>query len=376
MLPEAAQARKAIWTAVDPHTGQRRIDVAFPKAIRKKTQDNEMFIEFASGSTWQVVGSDNYNSLVGSPPVGIVLSEWALADPAAWAYLRPILAENGGWALFIYTPRGRNHGATFYDAALKDPTWFAQKLPAGETGVFSADQLERERQEYIREFGQDDGETRFRQEYLCDFQAAVVGSYYGREMEAAEDCGRIASLPVLSDRRVHTAWDIGRGDSTAIWFVQIVGEWVHVIDYLENSGVGPEWYAAEMAKKPYVYGEIIWPHDGGNEEWIAGSRIEAARKLFNKEPRVMPRRPKPESINGARQYIRRCKFDAIKCQRGIDALRNYRREWDDKLKNFRDTPLHDWASHGADAFAELAAADPRDDGGWSTVKPQNMSWVV
>ena len=133
MLPEASQARKAVWDAVNPHTGQRRINEAFPRELRESTRETDMAIRFKSGSLWQLVGSDNFNSLVGSPPIGVVFSEFALADPQRWGYLRPILAENGGWALFITTPRGRNHAATFYEAAHQDPTWFSEQLPATDT---------------------------------------------------------------------------------------------------------------------------------------------------------------------------------------------------------------------------------------------------
>lgn len=364
LLPEASQARKAIWEAVNGRTGKRRIDEAFPETLRAATRENEMFIRFKCGSTWQVVGSDNYNSLVGAPPIGVVFSEWALADPNAWAYIRPILLENDGWALFIYTPRGRNHGATFYEAAAKDSAWFAQKLTAHETPVFTKKKLEQELKEYIREWGEDDGRNRFNQEYLCDFNAGVVGSYYGREMLAAETDKRITALPWRPELKVHTAWDIGRRDSTAIWFVQIHGPWAHCIDYLENSGVGLDWYAKELKSKPYTYGEHIWPHDGDVTDWSAvgnKSRKETAEGLGLKPVRVLAQRPKQESINAARLLIPRCRFDAEKCKRGIEALLNYRREWDEKRKCFHDSPLHDWACHGADAFAELAVGDPQSD---------------
>lgn len=174
MLPEAAQARKAIWDAINPHTGKRRIDEAFPPSIRKRTVDNEMKIEFVNGSIWQVLGSDNYNSYVGSPPVGVVLSEWALADPAAWAYLMPILEENGGWALFITTPRGRNHAEAFYKMARQTPDWFCEKQPASNTGVFSSEQLDRIRSELTAQYGVDEGESKYEQEYECSFDAALV----------------------------------------------------------------------------------------------------------------------------------------------------------------------------------------------------------
>lgn len=186
MLPEAAQARKAIWDAVNPHTGRKRIDEAFPMELRRTTRQQEMMIEFVNGSTWQLVGSDNFNSLVGSTPRGVVFSEWAIANPSAWAFVRPILLENGGWALFNYTPRGNNHGRTIYDAAVDDPKWFAEILPADKTEVFQDEQLKDEEQEYIREYGRELGRALFRQEYFCSFDAAVLGSYYALEMSEAD----------------------------------------------------------------------------------------------------------------------------------------------------------------------------------------------
>lgn len=175
MLPEAAQARKAIWDAVNPHTGRRRIDEAFPHVIRDTTREHEMLIKFVTGATWQVIGSDNYNSLVGSPPAGVVYSEWALAKPEARAFLRPILAENGGWQLFVTTPRGPNHAKNSFESAEKDATSFAQRLPATKTSVFTAEQLDKERKAYIADHGVDVGTALFEQEYLCSFDAVLTG---------------------------------------------------------------------------------------------------------------------------------------------------------------------------------------------------------
>lgn len=361
MLPQASQARKAVWEAVNPHTGKRRIDEAFPVPLRATTRENEMAIRFRNGSTWQLVGSDNYNSLVGSPPVGIVFSEFALADPAAWAYLRPILAENDGWAVFITTPRGRNHAATFYEAALRDSSWFAQLSPATETGVFTPDQLATERAELEREFGPDEGEQRFRQEYLCSFAAGVVGAYYGHAMEAAERDGRIAGVPWLPHLPVHTGWDLGRRDTTAIWYFQLVGHEVHFIDYTENSGVDITWYAKELDRKPYKYGTHCLPHDAESEHLVADKTIAGSLAVLGHRKQVIvPRTPDiNQAINAARMVLPRCRFDKAKCERGIAALQNYRRGWDEKRRSFSDRPLHDWASNGADGFraAALAVAD-------------------
>lgn len=167
MLPEAAQARKAIWEAVNPNTGKRRIDEAFPKEIREVTRENEMLIKIRGGGTWQVLGSDNYSSLVGSPPYGVVFSEWALADPLAWAYIRPILRENGGWALFITTPRGSNHAKAMYEAAINRPGWHSEVSTVKKTKVLSVEALEEERQEYVSEWGEDQGSALFEQEWMC-----------------------------------------------------------------------------------------------------------------------------------------------------------------------------------------------------------------
>lgn len=359
MLPEAAQARKAIWDAVNPHTGRRRIDEAFPYELRRTTRNNEMLIEFLNGSTWQVVGSDNYNSLVGSAPAGVVFSEWALADPAAWSFLRPILRENGGWAFFIYTPRGRNHGATFYEAAASDPEWFGELLPATKTGVFSAEALASEEREYVREYGEDEGRKRFRQEYLCDFEAAVPGAYYGVEMANARDEGRIRAVPWLPRHPVHTAWDIGIGDSTAIWCVQKVADEIRVVDFIRNSGVAIGWYVNELQRRPYTWGTDLLPHDAEPERLQTGESIQRTlNSLGRVRTQIVPMAPVHVGIAAVRDLLPRCWFDAEKCKHGVEALTQYRRKWDEKRKVFHDGPLHDWASDPADAFRYLALGLP------------------
>ena len=209
MLPEYGQARKAIWTAVNEDTGKRRIDEAFPHWTRKKVREQEMIIEFGKGSTWQLVGSDNYDSLVGASPVGIVFSEWAVANPRAWAYLSPILERNRGWALFIYTPRGTNHGLTMLRAAQTTPGWFGQCLPADKTPVFSQNQLEGIRTNLVSVYGAEQGESLFRQEYFCSFEGAVFGAYFARQLEAARKEGRIGSVPWAPGSEVDTWWDLG-----------------------------------------------------------------------------------------------------------------------------------------------------------------------
>lgn len=356
LLPQANQARKAIWDAVDPHTGLRRVDAAFPNEIRETTREHEMFIKAKSGSTWQVVGSDNYNSLVGSPPIGVVFSEYALADPNAWAFLRPILAENGGWALFPSTPRGRNHLQRLYQFAKNDPNWFGQVLTVDDTGIISPQTIAQERRELAAERGEDEADNLINQEYYCNFDAAIPGSYYGKLIAKAEAEGRLTTVPYDPRLPVVTAWDLGVGDSTAIWFIQQTRTSVHAIDYYENSGVGADHYARVLTERGYNYEGHYLPHDADDREWgnNASSRVDTLKTLKIKPVRVLPRASVDDGINAARVLLARCYFDAVKCERGIDCLRQYQKRWDDKLKTFANTPLHDWTSHGADAFRYLA----------------------
>ncbi|WP_374576095.1 hypothetical protein [Phenylobacterium sp.] len=357
LLPEASQGRKAIWDAVNPHTGRRRVDEAFPKALRAATRDAEMSVRFANGSVWQVAGSDNFNSLMGAPPVGVVFSEWALAKPDAWAYIRPILAENGGWAVFLWTPRGRNHAVRAFEARRGDPAWFTLRSPATETDVFTEGQLARERTELIAELGSEaEGHARFASEYLVDFDAAAPGAYYASLLAEADKAGRIARVPYDPALRVDTAWDLGIDDYTAIWFFQQVGREVRAIDYYETGGEGLQSVAREaIASKPYVYGTHHLPHDVMVRELGAAgrSRYETLAGLGVSPVAVGAATDPEERINAGRLMIPTTWFDAEKCGPGLDRLRAYRKRWNKTTRSYAG-PLHDAASHGADAFGEFA----------------------
>jgi phage terminase large subunit len=358
-LPLYEQARKAIWEAVNPHSGRRRIDEAFPPEIRKRTDNGSMTIELWNGSIWRVVGSDNPDSLVGAPPAGIVFSEWALANPSAWAYLAPILLENNGWAIFITTPRGRNHVKTMLDMAQQSPQWFTQILTPTETG-FPIEKVEEQRAEYHSIFGQDAGDALIEQEYWCSFEAAVLGAYWGKEMVKAEKEGRICDVPFDPDMPVQTAWDLGVGDSTAIWFFQTLRGGIHVIDFYEASGYGADHYAEMLDKRRdergYRYGKHWIPHDGRVKEWGSGkTRVETLLSLGYR-PDVVPLSGLDDGINAARQILPQCRFDKTRTADGLERLRAYKRKWDDDKKVFSNTPLHDWTSHAADAFRYLAMA--------------------
>lgn len=363
MLPQYNQCRKAIWEAVNPRTGLKRIDEAFPQEIRKATRQTDMKIDFLNGSSWQLVGSDNFNALVGSPPVGIVYSEYALADPQSWAYLSPILEENGGWAIFISTSRGNNHLKSLYDYAVATPGWFAERLTADDTPVFTQQQLASVKADLIGAFGEDMGEAMYLQEYFCSFQGAVLGAYFAKQMDTAQREERITELKYQPDIEVDTFWDLGVDDSMSIWFIQHIGVQHHVIDYYEASGYGLEHYAKVMNAKGYRYGNHYMPHDANAREMtnseIAQSRKEVAEELGIKPVIVVQRARNMDmivnyQIPAVRNILSSCWFNKGNCQRGINALENYKAEYDESKKVLSNRPLHDWTSHASSAFIVFA----------------------
>ena len=358
MLPEYAQGRKAIWAAVNPHTGKRRIDEAFPKALRETTNEQEMFIRFKNGGTWQVVGSDRYDSMVGSPPAGVTFSEWALANPAAYAYLAPILAENDGWALFITTSRGRNHAKSMLDMARADPVkWYAGVLTIDDTGAISRELVEEQRREYHGIYGDEAGDALIEQEYFCSFEAAVLGAYWGKQMREAEQAGRICDVPVNTDLPINTAWDIGVDDAMAIWCFQVYPDHIDVVDYYENHGLGFDHYSKWLDDRGY-HGTDWVPHDAKVREAGAPgarTRIETLITL-GRNPELSPNQKLMDGINAGRKTIPFARFDRTRTTRGQECLREYKAEWDPDQRVFKKTPAHDWASHGADAWRCLSNA--------------------
>lgn len=362
MLPEYSQARKAIWDAVNPHTGRKRIDEAFPLELRKTTRGQEMMIEFKNGSTWQVVGSDNFNSLVGSAPAGIVYSEWALANPNARAYLRPILAENDGWQVFITTPRGRNHAYTTLRAAEKTAGSFAQVLNAVQTGVFTPERLEAERLAYVAEFGAEYGQAKFEQEYLCSFDAANLGAILARSISVAEREGRVSEEidfdPVGAP--IELSADIGRRDTATWYFWQPRVGGYHVFDYDGGWGLDAEEWCEKLATRlePYMamggrLGRIWLPHDAKAKTFAAKrSAVEIFISKFGADHvAITPDSRKSDRINAARVLMPRIAFNETKCERGLDGLRAWSFEYDEEKKTFSQEPKHDWASHDGDGFS-------------------------
>src|ERR1700722_7877508 len=355
MLPAFSQGRKAIWTAVNPHTGKRRIDEAFPYELRVNTNESEMFIRFKNGSTWQVVGSDRYDAAVGSSPAGITFSEWALSDPSAWAYLAPIVTENDGWALFITTARGRNHAKSMLDMAQTRGDWFSEVLPVNVTGAMSEEAVEQQRVEYTGIFGKEAADALIDQEYYCSFEAAILGAYWGKELLLAEQQGRICDVPVNTDLPVQTAWDIGVDDAMAIWCFQVYPDHLDIVDYYEGHGQGFDHYCEWLDQRGY-HGTDWMPHDAKVREVGAPGARTRIETLFTlgRKPELAPEQSLMDGINAGRKTIPFARFDAKRCAQGLESLRAYRTEWDEKPRAFKKTPEHNWASHGADAWRYLS----------------------
>lgn len=379
MLPEYAQARKSMWDAVNPHSGKRRIDEAFPAEIRKTTRENEMMIPFKSGSTFQLVGSDNFNSLVGSPPVGVVFSEYALSNPSSWAYLMPILEENGGWAAFNSTPRGNNHFKNLCKFAEAEDGWFYEALTADQTGIFTDDQLQAILRQLQSTHGEDFGKALWLQEYFVSFDAAIPGAIWADCLVKAESEGRITKVDFDPDFPVSTAFDLGRTDDTAIWFFQMIAGDLRVIDYHASNLKDVPFYAKILNGVPdvgdssevrdlkertkhFTYSTNWLPHDARPRTLAGGGKsILQQFEDYNRTARgklgrfaIAPRLDVQEGIQAARATFPRAYFDKERCEQGLECLRHYHREWDEEKKCFLDHPEHDWSSHGADAWRYLS----------------------
>jgi hypothetical protein len=350
MLPEAEQARKAIWNGIDREK-RRIIDQAFPPELRKGKSEQEMRIEARNGSIWQLCGSDNYNSLVGSNPVGVVFSEWSLSKPSAWDYIRPILAENGGWAMFVFTPRGRNHAMRTLEIARSNPTWFAQVLTVDDTSALTPAIIQEE-----RDSGMD--EDMIQQEYFCSFDAALQGSYYGKLLNLAQKEGRIGDYPQL-DGRVHMAWDIGRSDDTVIWFYQLErlakdDYRPRIIEGYATHGQHIDFYIDMLRARDYPYGLCWLPHDARERRLGQKRTIEQQLRDAGFNVRITPNVSIDNGIAAARKTLLTAVWNEVPCADGIEACRQYQRAWNEDLQMYSTQPLHDWTSHYADALRYLA----------------------
>jgi phage terminase large subunit len=314
--------------------------------------ESELWVEYPNGARIRLYGADNYDRMRGLYNDGVTIDEPAQMDPRAWPeVIRPTLSDYAGWGTFIGTPAGRDW---FYKVDRNDigeelPGWFRLTLKASETGLIAPLELESLKSGLTDE--------QYAQEFECSFEAAVIGAYYGKLMRLAEEDkpSRISGVPYEPSAMVWTSWDLGIRDSTAIWFAQVIGREIRIIDYYEASGADLGHYVRELMQRPYLYAGHIVPHDAQAKELGTGkSRLEVLESLQLKNLRIAPMHRVEDGINAVRTIIPRCWFDAKKCARGIDSLKLYRAEFDDKLQALKPRPVHDWTSHAADAFRYLA----------------------
>jgi phage terminase large subunit len=349
LSPFLRQSKQVAWDYLRAAMGPSR-------AIGACVHETELRVDYPNGGQVRLFGADNPDALRGIYLDGVVLDEYADMDPRVWSeVIRPALADREGWAVFIGTPKGRNAFFELWRRAQSDPGWFSLMLKASETGLIAPDELALARRDLT--------EAQYAQEFECSFDAAVLGAYYGALMRQAEADGRIAGVPYDPAALVWTAWDLGIRDATAIWFAQMVGREIRIIDYYEASGVDLGHYARELMGKPYAYAGHIVPHDAQAKELGTGkSRLEVLAGLGLKGITLAPLHRIEDGINAVRVVIPRCWFEAKKCARGLDALRLYRAQHDDKHAILRPHPVHDWTSHAADAFRYLAMTLDRQTG--------------
>ncbi len=351
IFPTYSQGKKVIFDSIT-NEGKRILEF-IPKEVITSINSQEMKIRFVNGSLLQVVGSDNFDSLMGTNPQLCVFSEYALQDPRAYQFIRPILTANDGVAIFLSTPRGKNHLWELYQIALNSPDWFCQKLSVHETGHIPLHEIEKERAEGLM------SEDLIQQEYYTSFTMGIEGAYYMKYLDRMRIAGQIGHVPWEPGFKVHTVWDLGVRDSTTIIFFQVIGQTIKIIDCYEKSKEGLEHYIKVIESKPYSYAKHIAPHDIKVREFGSGiTRLEKARQLginFIVANDVSIE----DGIEAVRSALSKIWIDEHKCSALIKAIENYRQEFDIKRKVYKSQPLHDWSSHFADAMRYLCVSLPK-----------------
>lgn len=361
-LPTFTQGKAVIWNSIT-NEGERMLDY-LPMQMVESMNSQECRIRFKNGSQIFILGSDNYDRIVGSNCHGMVFSEYALADPRCYTYLRPILVANDGWCAFVSTPRGKNHLYQMYEIARNSRDWFASKLTVEDTHHISLHEIEKERADGLI------SEDMIQQEYYCSFELGVEGSFYQKYIDKMRLEGRITDVPYEINFPVWTFWDLGVRDSTSIIFAQFIGQTVRIIDYYENQKEGLEHYHSVLKAKGYNYAKHFAPHDIAVKEFGSGlTRWEKAAQMglkfemksdrYGNKTSAVPNISIMDGIEAVRSSFGKIWIDEIKCEQLLKCLENYRQEYDHKLKVYKSVPLHSWASHGADAMRYLCLSLPR-----------------
>lgn len=358
IAPTYGQAKRVAWDYL----------VKYAEPLGGTQNITELRVDFW-GRRIQLYGSDNPETLRGQYFDGVILDEIGDQNPKIWTdIVRPALADRKGWCLFIGTPKGHNHFKELRDRAETEDGWGLLEFKASETGVVDDTELKAAKNEM--------GEDKYRQEFECSFDAAVEGSYYGQILNELEEKKHMQEIPREELSKTFTAWDLGMGDSTSIWVAQLVGSEIRLIDYYENHGVGLDHYVKWIRDNDYEKAEHILPHDVRVRELGTGkSRMEMLEEA-GLEIKIAPRMSLDDGIQAVRRLLPRCWFNVPKVQIGLNCLRNYRRDYDEKRKIFYERPLHDWSSHGSDSFRYLALGLDEGNSTWSKPINQAPKWIV
>ena len=341
----------------------------FTRPLGAEINIAELRVDFLNGRRISLYGADNPDSLRGIYLDGCIIDEVAQVPRSLWTdVVRPALADRKGWALFIGTPAGQNYFKELRDlAGSGEPNWNLLEFKASDTGILDQEELD----SALKLMGQD----KFNQEFMCSFQAPVEGAYYGKDINQLEADGRITDIAREDLCKTFCALDLGMGDSTAMWVCQLAGQEIRIIDFLENHGVGLDYYANWLRQNNYDKFEQLLPHDVQVRELGTGKSRKEMLEESGLSITVVPRLSVDDGIQAVRRILPRCWFDK-KTKQGLDALRNYRREYDDKRDVFYDKPIHDWCSHAADAFRYLAVGLNEGSTDWNKPLEINNAWVV
>jgi hypothetical protein len=343
VAPYRSQAKAVVWDYLK----------RYAEPLIKVSNESELQIELHNGSRIKLFGADNADAMRGLGFDGLYLDEYGDFKPSIWGnILRPALSDKQGWCVFGGTPKGKNQFWQIYQTASKSPDeWFLLRLPASTSGLLPESELAAARAQL--------SEDQYLQEMECSFEAAILGAFYGTEMREATEQGRVTKVEYDSSIPVHSAWDLGFRDDTAVWWYQVIRGELHILEYYGVSGANISDLAAVIKSKPYKYGKHYLPHDARAKTLAAAGKSvieQLAEYLGINNMAIVPDLGVQDGIQAVRQVLPRCWFDAVKCEDGIEALRQYQREYDEDKKAFRDRPRHDWCSHPADAFRMLAVA--------------------
>jgi phage terminase large subunit len=353
VMPTRVQAKMVVWDKLKHYAS------GIPGV---KPNESELLLRLPTGHKIQLFGADDPDSLRGFGPSGISFDEFSQQPANIFSeVISKALGDHLGYAIFAGTIKGKDHLYKTYEATKDDPAWFSlwQDIDVSlrtEDGI-TVQLLEQAMADDRAQIAQGlMTQDEYDQEWYLSAEAAVKGAIYGRELTAARLEGRIGTVPHDPTLPVNTYWDLGM--NMAIWFEQSTrsGE-IRLIDYYESGGKSslPECIKL-LREKPYTYGRHVAPHDIEVTELASGrSRRETAQSLgINFE--IAPKLPIEDGITAVRMLMPRCYFDAKKCAPGLEALRNYRRDFNTRMNEFKDAPLHNWASHGSDAFRYMGVS--------------------